>query len=214
MSLRSGHWLFRFMPHFGYDLALYKGITNLLWRCPTTRLSDNYAEYLSNNHLEIGVGTGYFLKRTACPDHMERLTLLDLSLNCLERSARRLYPLRPSTVQQNILEPFPAALTGYRSVGMNYVLHCLPGNVQQQIDIFKKVYATLGNGGVFFGATLVPADKYRSLLARILMWGLQKTRIFHNQTHTLENLRHALSATFPKVRIEKIGNAVVFAAWK
>jgi hypothetical protein len=46
-----------------YDF-LVLGLSNrLIWRCPTQRLVDHYNRHVTANHLDVGVGTGYFLDR-------------------------------------------------------------------------------------------------------------------------------------------------------
>lgn len=50
-----------------YDI-LVLGISNrLIWKCPTARLVDHYNTHLTANHLDVGVGTGYFLDRCRFP---------------------------------------------------------------------------------------------------------------------------------------------------
>ena len=52
---------------------------NRIWRCPIRRTLELYGRHLSSNHLEVGVGTGYFLEHSRFPDSQSRLALLDLS---------------------------------------------------------------------------------------------------------------------------------------
>jgi hypothetical protein len=46
-----------------YDLLVHGVSNHLAWRCTTGKLLDLYRANLSANHLESGVGTGYFLDR-------------------------------------------------------------------------------------------------------------------------------------------------------
>jgi hypothetical protein len=51
------------------NLAVYDwwvlGLSNaFIWHCPTEKLLDLYRAHITNNHLEVGVGTGYFPAKT------------------------------------------------------------------------------------------------------------------------------------------------------
>ena len=46
-----------------YDFWVHGFSNHYLWQCPTTHLIALYQRYTSNNHLEVGVGTGFFLQR-------------------------------------------------------------------------------------------------------------------------------------------------------
>ena len=62
-----------------YDLAVL-GISNaLLWRCPTRRILALYNQYASEEHLDVGVGTGWYLDHTLFPCSNPRIGLLDLN---------------------------------------------------------------------------------------------------------------------------------------
>ena len=46
-----------------------------------------YQEHISLNHLEVGVGTGYFLQHCRFKG-TPRIALMDLNQNCLDMTAR------------------------------------------------------------------------------------------------------------------------------
>jgi len=215
-----GQMFFTSMSHHLYDLSLYRFITNKIWCCPTERLLDNYADNITNNHLEIGVGSGYFLHHTLCADFLNRLALLDLNKRCLTKSARRLKVYKPVTLHQSALSPFSPAIGGYSSVGMNYVLHCIPGSFGDNRGIFDNVHAALADNGVFFGATLLPGRANGRLAARAFMRLLNLVGIFRNDTrrtndkHRVEDLKGVLESVFAKVELTLVGDAVIFCATK
>jgi len=198
LATRVGQLFFSIMSHFLYDLGLYRFISPYIWRCSTKRLLDNYVENVSRNHLEIGVGSGYFLERTLCADFLERLVLLDINRRCLKKSAHRLQEFAPVSYQHNILLPMPADLKKHSSVGMNYVLHCIPGD-----------FLTM-----FFGATLLNHPVRCGFWPWLMMRLLNGVGIFNNQDHRLAELKEALEATFHDVEISVIGSAAVFRAVK
>ncbi len=43
-----------------YDLRVLTLSNPLIWRCPTTRLLQFFNAHVSANHLDIGVGSGYY----------------------------------------------------------------------------------------------------------------------------------------------------------
>ena len=91
-----------------YDL-LVLGLSNRwIWRCPTPIQLDHYNENLSANHLDVGVGTGYFLDQCRFPVDAPRVALMDLNRNSLEFSARRLARYKPQiyVAQRAGADPF------------------------------------------------------------------------------------------------------------
>src|SRR3989304_802579 len=87
-----------------YDLLVH-GLSNYVaWRCPTRRLLDLYRANLSANHLEAGVGTGFFIDRTGA-SRLSRLVLIDINRHCLEPAGRRLAPFKPPPPPINPLPP-------------------------------------------------------------------------------------------------------------
>ncbi len=203
---------FSTMSHQLYDFGLYRIVTQLFWRCPTERLLENYVQNISGNHLELGVGSGYFLARTLCPEYVKRLVLLDLNPQCLGKSGQRLSPLHPVLLHHDICEPLQQEDL-FESVGMNYVLHCMPGPLSHQ-QTFQNVHSLLQPGGVFFGATLVPHAPHQTTGSEHFMGLLNKMGIFKNDSHTSRELRARLEDVFATVEIEMVGDACVFRAIK
>ena len=208
-----GQTYFSLMSHRLYDWALYRWISTYIWHCPTDRLMENYADHISDQHLEVGVGTGYFLQSTLCADHSGELTLMDLNAACLRKAGRRLAEYSPSLIQQDIRQPLvPTAQ--FKSIAVNYVLHCVPGSFRSNIRIFEHLHEGLKEGGVLFGATLIDLGCDNSWLATGLMRMLNKLGIFQNSTDQIAQLKAALEAVFARVEIQLVGNAAVFQAWR
>ena len=73
-----------------YD-AFVLGFSNrFLWRCPTHFLESMYTRNVSGKHVDVGVGTGYFLDKVRWPVANPQILLVDLSPNSLEAAARRI----------------------------------------------------------------------------------------------------------------------------
>ncbi len=106
LKQRIGQLFFSTMSHKLYDTGLYRVVTPYFWQCKTDTLLSSYKRNLANNHLEIGVGTGFLIKESAPVSSGFRLTLMDLNEACLRKSARTLAKYKPNLYQQNILEPF------------------------------------------------------------------------------------------------------------
>ena len=194
-----------------YDLIVL-GISNrFLWRCPTRRILRHYNEHVSANHLDVGVGTGYFLDRCRFPSATPRVALLDLNENSLEFTARRIARYRPERYQGNVLEPISLNCDKFDSIAVNYVLHCLPGTIGTKAVALDHLKAWLNPGGVLFGSTLLTGGVKRSRMARKLMEAYNKQGIFSNTSDTLEELEAALRQRFDDVEIEVVGCAALFA---
>ena len=67
------------------------GLSNhLIWRCPTAALRQLYDRNVSDRHVDIGVGTGYFLDKARWPIVDPSITLVDLNENSLNAAANRM----------------------------------------------------------------------------------------------------------------------------
>jgi hypothetical protein len=197
------------------NLAIYDwwvlGLSNAwVWHCPTDRLLDLYRSHLTPNHLEVGVGTGYFPAKTMPGSH-SRLALLDINRNCLEKASKRLAAFRPEVHQANVLEPLNLRGTRFDSIAVNYVLHCLPGRLDQKAPtVFDHLIPLLEEDGVIFGATLLGQDIQRPLLARLMMALYNRKGVFSNTQDSLGGLMEALSARFRTFNVEVRGCVVIF----
>jgi hypothetical protein len=56
------------------------GISNsFIWCCPSSRILRLFNQHITADHLDIGVGTGFFLDRCQWPDANPRVGLMDLN---------------------------------------------------------------------------------------------------------------------------------------
>lgn len=195
-----------------YDYLVLGFSNRFLWRCPTSTLVDLYDRNASEVHLDVGVGTGYFLDKTAWPVENPDITLLDLNANSLEAAATRIARYQPTTLKADIFEPIPLERK-YRSVGLCYLLHCLPGPISEKGPVvFDNVSAVTTPRGKIFGATIVQGDTPRSYFAQALMNFYNRKGIFSNEEDTIPALRKVLSERFDKFSIEQHGTVAVFEA--
>ena len=194
-----------------YD-AFVLGFSNrFLWRCPTSALMDLYTRNVGDKHLDIGVGTGYFLDKTAWPIADPEITLLDLNSHSLEAAAKRIARHRPRTVIANALTPLTVS-GPFSSVGMNYLLHCLPGKFAEKCVVFDHVRPALAPDATIFGATILQGDAPRSMPAQKLMDFYNRKGIFANAEDTFADLETELRARFRDVRLTRRGAVALFEA--
>jgi ubiquinone/menaquinone biosynthesis C-methylase UbiE len=194
-----------------YDVVVHGLANHLLWRCPTAALRRLYDRNVSSRHLDIGVGTGYFLDKARWPVAAPAITLLDLNENCLNAASRRIRRFDPRCVMANALDPLPP-LGPFDSVGLCYLLHCVPGSIADKAIIFDRLRPVLAPGARVFGATIVQGDLPRSRPAQALMHLYNRKGIFSNAGDRVEDLETALTKRFQAVAVEARGNVALFEA--
>ena len=195
-----------------YDFIVL-GISNhFIWKCPTRRLKMLYDRHMSRDHLDVGVGTGYFLDKYQYPEQELRIALMDINEHSLQFTAKRLARFNPTTYCHNAFDPIDSISRKFDSIGINYLLHCLPGNLSTKGCIFDNLKEVMRPNAVLFGSTLLHSGVNRNFLAKCLMDVYNRRGIFHNQLDSLEGLRHELLARFDDVSIETCGSAALFAA--
>ncbi|MTI42419.1 methyltransferase family protein [Roseibium hamelinense] len=197
-----------------YD-ALVLGFSNrFLWRCPSRNLVEHYQENVSEQHLDIGVGTGYFLDTADFASVRPDITLFDPNRSCLDVADKRLARFDPKLVQADALTPWPAELGTFKSIGLNYLLHCLPGTMADKSRIFDFMRPHLKPETIVFGSTIVRGDAPRGFLAEKLMRIYNKKGIFGNMSDTREGLETELLSRFKNVDIRLIGCVALFKAYR
>lgn len=194
-----------------YDLLVHGLSNRFAWRCPTRRLLALYEKNLSGNHLEAGVGTGFFLDRTG-EGRINRLVLLDINRHCLDRAGRRLARFDPTLVQASLLAPIAAKLAPFDSVGLTYVLHCLPGRMDEKLTTLDHLRPLMSQDAVLFGATILGRGIAPNLAARRLLALYNAKGVFNNYDDDLESLNAGLRQRFGRVDIETQGCVALFRA--
>jgi hypothetical protein len=111
--------------HF-YDAGVL-GLTNrLVWGCSSRAILEWYQAGITANHLDVGVGTGYFLDRVVFPTSNPRLGLMDLNGNSLTHTARRLIRYSPELYRADVLAPIAMPIDTFDS-GSTTCFTAFPG---------------------------------------------------------------------------------------
>jgi ubiquinone/menaquinone biosynthesis C-methylase UbiE len=211
-DVRAGQAIYTRWSLTAYDFYVLGFSCRYVWKCPARTLLDLYDANVSANHLELGVGTGYFLDRCRFPVPQPRIALVDLNRSCLAAAARRIARYQPEQFVQNALEPF--ALEGRKidSAGINFVLHCLPGTMHDKGAVFDHLRAVVNPGGVIFGSTVLWHGVEHGVLAKRLTPIYNRRRIFTNFDDTLDALHEVLDERFRAVDIHTRGSVALFRA--
>jgi ubiquinone/menaquinone biosynthesis C-methylase UbiE len=194
-----------------YDLVVLGVSARFVWKCPTREIEAHYNRHITSNHLDVGVGTGYFLDRSRFPSATPRVALMDLNPNTLEFASRRIARYNPETYRRNVLEPISIDAPRFDSVGMNYLLHCIPGSMASKSVVFDHLTGLLNPNGVLFGSTLLQGGVSRSWLATGLMAVYNRRGIFSNERDDLDGLKRALTQRLREVSITVVGCVAVFS---
>jgi 2-polyprenyl-3-methyl-5-hydroxy-6-metoxy-1,4-benzoquinol methylase len=195
-----------------YDVMVLGLSNRWIWKCPTPRLLSHYDRHVSGNHLDVGVGTGYFLDRCRFPSEAPRIALMDMNRDALQYAARRIARCQPETYLRNVLEPIDFNGAKFDSLGVNYLLHCLPGDMATKARAFDFLSPLMNPGAVVFGSTLLQGGVERSFAAQRLMAFYNSKGIFSNAQDDLETLTRELEKRFDAVSVETVGCAALFSA--
>ncbi|PKH87616.1 class I SAM-dependent methyltransferase [Colwellia sp. Bg11-28] len=194
-----------------YDVYVFKCVSPIFFRCPSKLIVEFYINNVSKNHLEVGAGTGFLLKKCRASGIIKNLSLLDLSENCLEVTKKNIKPIDVTTYKANILEPLPLQNRQFKSIGLNFVLHCVPGNFKAKGLTLLNLGDYLTDDGVIFGSTAI-YDTEQNIMAKLVMNAYNKKGIFNNRQDKKEELEEVLRSGFNNVVITQIGNVVFFKA--
>lgn len=195
-----------------YDVYVLRFSMNWVWRCPRRHIVDLYRRNVGDHHLDVGVGTGYFLKKARVAKKSSRVHLLDMNPVPLARASRRIASTEVHTHQASALEPFPIPEQSVDSVAMSLLLHCVPGDFTQKGVAFDQVVRVLRPGGRFFGATVLAKGVPVTARAERLMGAYQARGMFHNADDSLEDLRSELAKRFDDFDITVRGCVALFEA--
>jgi hypothetical protein len=195
-----------------YDLAVLQISNSFVWECDSHVLLNFYNQHISDKHLDIGVGTGYFLDKCLFPSTAPTIALFDLSPHSLARSAKRLRRYNPCCYLGNALQRIDISMSGFESISLNYLLHCLPGDLASKSIVFEHAKPLLRDGGVIFGSTILGEGVRHNPLAKQLMKIYNAKGIFSNLSDQQSDLESGLKAHFDEHTIDIAGCVALFSA--
>lgn len=194
-----------------YDFVVLTVSNRFIWKCPTQRLVEHYNEHITANHLDVGVGTGYFLDHCRFPVPAPRIALMDLNQHALDFTSDRIARYKPESYRCNILEPIQIEAPKFDSIGINYLLHCVPGSIESKTMAFDHLKKLMNPNAVLFGSTILHGGVTPNWPAKKLMQLYNKKGIFSNQQDDLNGLTNALNTRFRDVTIKIIGCVALFS---
>ncbi|KAJ5444866.1 hypothetical protein N7491_000948 [Penicillium cf. griseofulvum] len=183
-----------------YDFFVQVLTNTFWWRCPTKSvLIPFFLKNTSQNHMEVGAGTGYFLRAKVDHERQQspipklikassswprKLTIVDFHSQCLTKAVNRIASdtaVQPECVVANILEPLPLA----------------PKNTKGRV--FENLKEFLADEGVFFGSTVLSKGVKHNLIGGFLIWLYNYIGMFGNLDDGKEEILKPLRENFEEV---------------
>jgi SAM-dependent methyltransferase len=194
-----------------YDWWVLNVSNKYFWKCSTTEiLLPFFKKNLSKKHLDVGVGTGYYLLNTKLNSTYD-ITLMDLNENSLTVTEERLFPLKVKKVKTDIMKKINSDFHElYDSISIFYLLHCLPGRMEDKELVFINLKKMMQKDGVIYGATILGENIDHNIGGKKLMKIYNKKGIFGNFNDSLEKLESILYKNFKKVDIKLCGKVALF----
>ncbi len=205
-----------------YDTWVVSFSNRWIWKCPSGLLLDFYQRHITGNHLEVGVGTGYFLDHCHFdstdkhkPPHgvsAPRIALLDINPQVLQFASLRLARFHPEVYQQDVLQLFSVDCPRFDSISCNYLFHCLPGTLPQKLCVLDHLLPLMNPQAVLFGSTIVNSTATPGWASRCLSRLYNWYGVFSNQRDDVVTLERELRSRFKQVTLKVIGSVALFSA--
>ena len=193
-----------------YDWFVLGLHCRFFWGCSSKRILDLYNQHVSGNHLDIGVGTGYFLDKCRFPVDSPRLALVDLNPHSLDIARKRLARYRPETYRRDVLQSLDIGGPKFDSISITHLLHCLPGDMDSKGAVFPNLKSLLNPGGTLFGCTFLYDTEHRSLRASVMFSLANRMGFMFNKHDDLAGLSRQLENHFAEYSIEISGCEAIF----
>ena len=196
-----------------YDFGVLGLSNRFVWQCPTkTVLLPFYKEHLGLKHLDVGVGTGFYIARAGLT-RSHQVSLLDLNENSLQAAAAQVKQAKVRTFRRDVMQPSSEpADTGYDSISLFYLLHCLPGTMDDKETAIANLKRYLSKDGVLYGATILGDEAAHNAVGRVLLRLYNEKGVFHNMADTLGDLQRMLRRQFQNVQIQRHNKVALFVA--
>ncbi|KAG5769798.1 hypothetical protein H9Q69_005902 [Fusarium xylarioides] len=231
----SGYTPFYLSIHDTYVLRFSMPV---YWGCSTKKdLRLLFSGNFSQRHVDIGVGTGYFLAAAMQDAHREpkdqHVTLVDFSEHSLTAARTRVLSRHPDVdvrcILANASEPLPKSLQNeeFDSASLFLILHCMPGPTASKAKAIANAKNLLASHGVLAGCTIlgkqweksdggyvVKNEKPRGIMAGAVLRLYNKRGIFDNWHDDPNILTRVLEDEFEHVETRVVSMMFIFTAAK
>jgi len=190
------------------------GLSNrFVWECPTKIvLLPFYKEHLGLKHLDVGVGTGFYIARAGLT-RSHQVSLLDLNENSVRAAAAQVKQAKVRTFMRAVMQPSSEPVdTGYDSISLFYLLHCLPGTMDDKETAIANLKRYLSKDGVLYGATILGDEAAHNPIGRMLLKLYNDKGVFHNMADTFDDLQRMMKRQFQNVQIRRHNKVALFVA--
>lgn len=194
-----------------YDFCVLGFNSRFVWRCPSTVLETHFAEYVTADHCDIGVGTGYFLNQMRKRGKLGQCHLIDANPACLHWVAKRLTGIKISSQCSDILEPIQPIVHPVQSISINYLIHCLSGPIARKENLFDNLRRIGQEGCIVFGSTVIGEGVGHSLLARFLLPRLNRNGMFDTSSDDLLGIMDMVNRNLINVVFRIVGSVLLFS---
>lgn len=199
-----------------YDYFVLKFMSHFIWRCSTSAVTLPFfrRHIRPSSHLDIGVGTGYFLQHSNLPADAQ-ITLCDLNSNCLEKAKVRLERQDLDCLQHDILEPLPRDIGTFDSISLMFLLHCLPPPQSRKGQVLSMLKHHLKADGVLFGCTVLgPQSGNQTWASRRALRRINAKGRMGNLEDREQVFVEVLRKNYAQVETLVVGSMLLFTARK
>lgn len=199
-----------------YDALIVHGTMPRVFHCPPGPILDDYRAYMSDCHLEVGFGSGYFVRR-ACRERpkLPELSILDVNAGPLRRAERSLSELSPKLYRGSVTELCRIPPGPFESIAIHGVLHCIDGSLEHKgSNVFSNLQRSLAPGGTLFGSTILADGVKTDRLSRVVQAFYNRIGAFDNHGDSLAGLKAAFEGASLRANVRVVGCFGIFSAVK
>lgn len=188
----------------------------LIWKCNTEVLVDQYNSRVGARHIDLGPGTGWFLRRFADrnPHRLDSLLLVDENQASLNYACNVLSDLSPAQLKLDLSNTDSVNQLKDKkanSVSASYLLHCLPRGLRDSDAMLEAISQVIGSDGVLFGSVILPDLARCRIRSRFLCWFLNALGIFGNRADSVEELKVRLAKHFSRCDVRTVQCVALFS---
>lgn len=190
---------------FFYDYLVNDLNCSFAWKCNQKHILSNYSN-ITDRHMEIGPGTGYFLKNKT----FDTIQLIDINNDILTNASQNLTGncSQINTFQHDIFTSSLPQLSKCNSIGLTYVLHCIPDKIENNLD--NLIHNIPFKNYNIYGASVIRDPVEKNMLAELELFWLNKMGIFNNDSDTYYGLCEFLENTGFNYNLKLEGYVAIF----